>query len=1011
MVQRRPRYGRPFDPGCLPDGRVRAGVSPLMSGNQIFRLPAGGCVDRTQPVSFTFEGRQLSGYAGDTLASALLANGVRLVGRSFKYHRPRGILGSGAEEPNALVQTGEGAHSTPNVRATEIQLFEGLIASPVNCWPSSRFDVGALNDRFSRFLAAGFYYKTFMWPNWHLFEGFIRKAAGLGRPSNQPDPDRYESRYHHCDVLIVGSGPAGIAAARAAAAGGARVVLAEQAALPGGSLVGSAALVGGREGGAWAADEISELRARDDVRVLTRTAALGYHDHNALTLVEECGGAPHAGDPSSRPRLRTWHVRAKRVILATGAIERPLVFCGNDRPGVMLAGAVRHYIERFAVRPGKRMVLFTNNDEAYRAALAFADTGGQVAAVVDVRRVVSEDLRSALRDRAIELVAGGTVTETSGRHALKAVRVSGGQTQNRWMDTDLLAMSGGYNPDVHLFSQSGGRLRFDEALAAFVPAQSVQAEISVGMAAGETTLAGALAQGHAAGVDAALAAGFPAEVAAPQCGAERTPAPLEPCWRVPGKGKAFVDFQNDVTDADIELAQRENFVSVEHLKRYTTLGMAPDQGKTSNVNALAIMASLTGRSVGETGTTRFRFPFVPAALGSFAGLDRGDLFRPLRRMPAHECHVRAGATFEEYGGWLRPAYYAAPGETAFDAEQREAAAVRAAAGLFEGSPLGKIEVKGSDAGAFLDLVYANSMSTLKVNKVRYGLMLNEEGVIIDDGVAVRLADDHFLVSTTSTGAERIAAWMEEWLQCEWPHLDVIIAPVTTAWGVLTITGPSAREILLALGTDIDLAPANFPHMSFAAGTIGGLPVRLMRVSFTGEVSFEISVPAGRTGILWDMLMDKGQKAGLVPVGIDAWMVLRTEKGYMHVGVDTDGTSTASDVGWGHVLKKKNEFIGKRSMLRARDRAKDRLQFVGFAVEAGEPPLPVGAHAAGRDGSEGHVTSSCHSPVLGKGVALGLLKGGRARAGERLVFQTPGGARHAIVCEPAAFDPGGEKLNG
>lgn len=982
-----------------------------MSALPNFRLAEGGLIDRSRPLRFTFEGRSYQGFEGDSLASALLANGVRLFGRSFKYHRPRGLLAAGAEEPNALVQLGDGARSTPNMRATEVALYDGLVARPVNCWPSSRFDIGAVNDVFSRFLSAGFYYKTFMWPDWHLYERFIRKAAGLGRAASAPDPDRYETRFGHCDILVVGSGPAGLAAARAAAAGGARVILAEQDEALGGSLIGTSSTIDGLDAAAWALEVERQLADLPEVQLLRRTTVAGYHDHNGLTLVEQLAGEDRCIRDPAAVRYRLWQIRATRVILATGAIERPLVFPGNDRPGVMLAGAAKYFLDRHAVLAGDRLLLFTNNDHAFLTAFALADAGVSVAAVVDVRRTVASDLAAALVQRDIPLFNGAAVVATRGRRALKAARVRDRDGKLQWIKADLLAMSGGYNPNLHLFSQSGGALAFDEGMAAFLPASAAQAVTCIGIAAGAQTLADALSQGYDAGSRAARYSGYASATKAPRAGAERSPSAIEPCWQVDAPGKAFVDFQNDVAVSDIAQAKRESFRSVEHLKRYTTLGMAPDQGKTSNVNALAIMAALTGRGIEETGTTRFRFPYAPIALGAFAGRHHGDLFRPLRRMPAHDRHVALGATLEDYGGWLRPSYYARNGETPHAAEQREALAVRNAAGIFEGSPLGKIEVKGPDAGKFLDLVYANTISTLKVGKVRYGLMLSEQGVVIDDGVTARLGDDHFLVSTTSTGAERIADWMEEWLQCEWQHLDVVVAPVTTAWGVLTVTGPDARAIVEKVGTDIDIGAETFRHMSFAAGHVGGIPARMMRVSFTGEASFEISVPARQTARLWDRFMEVGASYDLTPVGIDAWMILRTEKGYLHIGVDTDGTTTARDVGWGHVLKKGNEFIGKRSMMRAHDSRNDRLEFVGFAVASGQPPLPIGAHIAGTSGSQGYVSSTGHSPILGQAVALGMLRGGRARKGEIVTFEVEGKRRTATVCDPAFFDPSGDRLNG
>lgn len=982
---------------------------------QVARLDRGGRIDRTRPLCFVWEGRQLQGYAGDTLASALVANGVRLLGRSFKYHRPRGLIGAGVEESNVLVQLGTGARSTPNMRATEIALYDGLVAGPVNCWPSSRFDIASLLNVASRFLPAGFYYKTFMWPDWHLYEGFIRRAAGLGKVAKHADPDRYESRFAHCDVLVVGAGPAGLTAALSAAATGARVILAEQDMVPGGSLLVDGASIDGVPGDNWIADAAARLAASEEAQVLLRTTVVGYHDHNSLTMVEQLGDEAACAGGTGRARYRTWLVRAKRVVLATGAIERPLVFPGNDRPGVMLASASRHYVRRYAALPGRSAVVFTNNDDAYRTAIDLADAGCRVAAVVDVRAAVAGDLAQALGARGIRMVADAAVTATRGSKALRAVQVQS-PAGDEWLACDHLAISGGFNPTIHLFSQSGGSLRFDDALAAFVPGTSVQAERSVGASSGTFDLAAAIRQGHEAGLHAAEAAGLAADGAAavPVVEPARAVTPLQACWHVDGHGKAFIDFQNDVCVSDVALSARENFRSVEHLKRYTTLGMAADQGKTSNVNALAIMAALTGRSVEETGYTRYRFPFTPIPLGALAGRNRGALYRPLRRMPARDCHVAADAKFEDFGGWERPAYYPRADETPFAAEQREALSVRTAAGLFEGSPLGKIEVKGPDAGKFLDLIYANTMSTVKAGKVRYGLMLNELGVVIDDGVATRLADDHFLVGTSSGQAEQIAGWMEEWLQCEWLDLDVLVAPVTTAWGVVTLTGPFAREILRRAGCSVDLD--NFAHMSFAEGRVSNMPARLFRVSYTGETSYEINVPAGSTTALWDLLMSAGAAEGIAPVGVDAWMVLRTEKGYLHIGADTDGSTNALDVGWGHVLKKTNDFIGQRSLLRSEDQRTDRLQFVGFAVAGGQAPLELGAHVIVEDTpgavrSDGYVTSSAYSPFLRQPVALGMLRGGSGRKGEKVRIGSPGAAREATVVDPAFYDPAGERLRG
>lgn len=971
-----------------------------------FRTETGGQVDRSRPVRFAFDGRSYEGVQGDTLASALLANGVRIVGRSFKLHRPRGLVGAGVEECNALVQIGERGRSTANLRATEVELFEGLRARAVNCFPSAAFDLGGVNGLLAPFLRAGFYYKTFMLPHWRIYEEPIRHAAGLGRAADAPDPDRYETAYLHCDVLVVGSGPAGLAAALAAGAGGARVVLVEQDFQFGGSAVWGGGYVDGLSSHAWAKAALDVLSTRPETRLMARTCAFGLYDHGAAGLIERLGAFDGDG-----VRERLWQVRAGRIIVAAGAIERPLVFPGNDRPGVMLAEAALCYLRRFGVLPGRRPSLFTNNDGAYRTARALADAGLRPV-MIDARPEPSAAAKAFIQAGG-RLVQGGLVTSTRGDPALRFIEAATPDRVRRLVEADCLLMSGGYSPTVHLFKHAGGALRWDDGLSAMLPAGPHDGVEAVGAAAGRFDYAELVRDAYDIGGRAAETLGYPGSGSAPVAAGDPAPTPW-PLWRVAGRDKAFVDLQHDVTASDVEQAANENYASVEHLKRYTTLGMAPDQGKTSNVNALALLSQATGRAIEKVGVTGYRPPFTPVTFAAFQGSQRDALFRPIRRTPLHDRGLALGARFEEYGGWMRAAYFSPDGAPEPVAIRREALAVREAAGIFDSSTLGKIEVAGPDAAEFLDLVYATGVSTLKPGRVRYGLMLSETGVVMDDGVCARLAEDRFLVGTTSGGAERIAAWMEEWLQCEWRGLRVVVAPVTTVWAVITLTGPKAREILQAAGVDVDVSADAFKHMCVRDAQVAGVPARLFRVSFTGEVSFEINVPADRAEPVWDALMQVGAPLGLKPVGIEAWMVLRTEKGFLHVGVDTDGVTNAVDAGFVKSVERPVDFIGKRSMLRANDLRSDRLQFVGLEPLDGKAP-PVGAHLRRPGGprqSEGFVTSSADSPTLGRGVALGLLKGGRDRMGEELELTGDGVAPGRVrVARPGWYDPKGERLNG
>jgi sarcosine oxidase subunit alpha len=971
--------------------------------SQRFRLPSGGLIDRTRLLTFSFDGKSYSGFAGDTLASALLANGVHLAGRSFKYHRPRGIMGAGVEDSNALVDVGEDPRRDTNTQATRQELYDGLKAKSLNAWPSLSFDVGALASFLHWLLPSGFYYKTFMWPRWEFYEWAIRRAAGLGTAPRDADPDRYEHQHIHADVLVVGGGPAGLAAAYAAAKSGDRVMLVDDNAELGGSLLWENAHVDGQPGYAWAQKIAGELSAMADVTVLTRTLATGYYDHNYITAYERLTDHLSPASRGAGVRGRLWHIRAKRVVLATGALERPLVFPHNDRPGIMLASAVRQYLHRYAVLPGQRAVIAANNDSAYETAFVLHRAGAEIAAIVDVREAPGADVAAQAKALGLNVLTGSVITGTKGRLRVKSVDVArlDGSNKQR-LSCDLVAMSGGWNPTVHLFSQSGGKLKYDEAKACFVPGQSVQQQTSVGACAGEFDLQACMTSAwtvsNAPSNGAAAAAHW------------QTPESLA------GRAKQWVDFHNDVTTADVALAARENFVSVEHLKRYTTLGMANDQGKTSNVNGLAVMASLTGRSIADVGTTTFRAPFTPLPFGVIAGAERNEHFQMPRHLPSHDQQVALGAKMEDYGPWLRPAYYPKPGEDEHAAITREVLAVRNGVGITDYSPLGKIEVSGPDALEFLNRMTITNLTTLKVGRTRYNLMLNEFGNIIDDGVITRLTENKFLVGTTSGAAARIALGFEEWLQCEWTTLKVHVTNVTAAWGVILVSGPRSRELFQRVGTDIDVSAAAFLHMSYREGTVAGVPARVHRVSFTGEVSYEIAVPTGFIPDLWDLFMGQGSDFELTPFGLESLMVMRTEKGYIHVGSDTDGTSVPDDVGFGAMVRNKpTDFVGKRSLMRPEMTRPDRLQLVGLKSLQGNV-LPVGGHLLSAHiksvpaATEGHVTSSHWSPTLNQPVALGLLKRGRARMGEQVNVYANGQWLAAEVVAPRFYDPEGERLN-
>ena len=1002
---------------------------------QRHRLAAGGRIDRSRPLNFTFNGRRFEGYAGDTLASALIANGVVPVARSFKYHRPRGIVGAGAEEPNAIVQLETGARTQPNQRATRVELYDGLTAASVNCWPSVNFDLGAVNNLLKRLLPAGFYYKTFMWPPgfWMRYEYFIRRAAGLGKAPAAPDPDRYDKMHCHADVLVVGGGPSGLAAALAAGRTGARVILADGQNEFGGALLDGGAEIDGGPALDWVAAAVAELEAMAEVRLLPRATVAGYYDHNYLTIVERVTDHLGAAAPANLPRQRLWKVRAGQVVLATGSVERPLVFADNDRPGIMLASAAATYVNRYAAKPGSRAVVFTNNDSAYRVALDLAEAGIEVAAVVDPRPEPEGPLPARARARGIEILGGQAVVAAHGGGRVAAVEVmgldqAGGGVigESRRVRCDLVCVSGGWNPTVHLFSQSGGRLRYDDALAGFVPGRSAQAERSVGAAAGTFALADCLARGFEAGLEAAAEAGFRRKGRsrrAPKAPAQEE-APLRPFWVVPstvarGRGtKHFIDLQNDVTVADVALAVREGYRSAEHLKRYTTMGMGTDQGKIGNVTGLAVLSELVDADIPSVGTTTFRPPYTPVGFGLLAGREVGALADPVRKTAIHRWHEDRGAAFEDVGQWKRPWYFPRAGESMHDAVNRECLAVRNSVGVMDASTLGKIDIQGPDALRLLNWVYTNAWDNLEIGRCRYGLMLGEDGMVMDDGVTTRLAEHHYLMTTTTGGAAGVLAWLEMWLQTEWLDLKVHLTSVTEHWATVAVAGPRARELLSALTSDIDLSAKAFPFMSMRAGTVAGVPARVFRISFTGELSFEINVPASYGMAVWNAVMMAGEKYGVTPFGTEAMHILRAEKGYIIVGDETDGTTTPGDVGMDWIVsKKKPDFIGKRSLSRPDTAREDRKQLVGLLTQDPKEVLPEGGQIVAEPEKKppmkmiGHVTSSYWSASLGRSIALALVYGGHKRHGETVHVPLIGKTVSAVVSEPRFYDPEGVRLRG
>ncbi|WP_165680058.1 sarcosine oxidase subunit alpha [Metapseudomonas otitidis] len=1004
--------------------------------SQVNRLPKGGRVERGQPLTFTFNGQNYQGYAGDTLASALLANGVDVVGRSFKYSRPRGIVAAGAEEPNAILQLGSTEQAqVPNIRATQQALYGGLVASSTNGWPSVNTDLmGILGKVGGGMMPPGFYYKTFMYPQnlWLTYEKYIRKAAGLGRSPTEVDPDIYDHLNQHCDVLVVGAGPAGLAAALAAGRSGARVILADEQEEFGGSLLDTRETLDGKPAAEWVAKALAELASLPEVTLLPRATVNGYHDHNFLTIHQRL--TDHLGEvaPRGQARHRVHRVRAKRVVLAAGAHERPLVYANNDVPGNMLAGAVSTYVNRYGVAPGRELVLSTNNDYAYRVVLDWLDAGQNVVAVADARSNPRGAWVEEARARGVRILTGSAVVECRGSKRVTGARICAIDVKGHRVtspgevvDCDLIVSSGGYSPVVHLASHLGGKPTWREDILAFVPSEGgFQKRLCAGAVNGVFGLGDVLADGYEAGAKAAAEAGFkPVEGVVPKA-AIRHEEPTLALFQVPHDKstarapKQFVDLQNDVTAAGIELATREGFESVEHVKRYTALGFGTDQGKLGNINGLAIAARSMGISVAEMGTTMFRPNYTPVTFGAVAGRHCGHLFDPKRYTAMHSWHLAQGAEFEDVGQWKRPWYFPKNGEDLHAAVARECKAVRESVGILDASTLGKIDIQGPDAREFLNRVYTNAWTKLDVGKARYGLMCKEDGMVFDDGVTACVGDNHFIMTTTTGGAARVMEWLELYHQTEWPEMKVYFTSVTDHWATMTLSGPNSRK-LLAEVTDIDLDKDAFPFMSWKEGKVGGVPARVFRISFTGELSYEVNVQADYALGVWKQLIEAGKKYNLTPYGTETMHVLRAEKGFIIVGQDTDGSVTPDDLGMGWCVGRNKPFswIGWRGMNREDCLREDRKQLVGLKPLDPNKVLPEGAQLVFDPKQAipmtmvGHVTSSYMSASLGYPFALAMVKGGLKRMGERVFAPlADGSVIEAEICSSVFYDPKGDRQN-
>ena len=995
------------------------------------RVKTSKFVDETYRVSFKFNGSRYYGYKGDTLASALLANDIHLVGRSFKYHRPRGIMTSGSEEPNAIVQLHNNSDRTePNVRATEVEIYEGLEASSQNCWPSVNFDIGGINNLLSPLLPAGFYYKTFMWPAsfWEKYEYFIRKSAGLGKSPTTPDPDIYEHEYIHCDVLIVGAGISGIMAAKTAAKNGLKTILVDEKPNLGGSTVYQSSehfKINNQNSGSWLEKEINEIKKIDNLDIRIRTSVAAFHGYNFLLARENLTDHLPIEQRKNKTRQKLLKIRAKKVITATGSLERPLIFDNNDRPGILLSSAIKRYADLFGVACGEKNIFLTNNDSAYETAISLIQKGIKVEAIVDNREEIESKLLYEIEKNNVKVFKGFTIVNTHGYKKINKVslmklskdgqKVIGSKID---LSCDCLGVSGGWTPAVHLFTQSGGKLKFREEDQVFIPSKYSSDQISIGACNGDLTLEDIIENTpkylkeflNIKKTDYDNVEVFSSE------NKSKRNIWLLPSDKILGKTKSFVDYQNDATAKDIKLALREGFRSIEHVKRYTTTGMGTDQGKLGNMHALGIISETAGTKMGEHGTTTFRPPYTPLTFGTIVGRNVGEYFDIFRKTPMHEWHLKNKAEFENVGQWKRAWYYPKNNENMFEAVQRESRAARESAGILDASTLGKIDIQGTDASEFLNRVYTNAWSKLAVGKCRYGLMLNEDGMVYDDGVTTRLGENHYIMTTTTGGAANVLGKLEDYLQTEWPELDVYLTSVTDHFATISVCGPNSKKIISNVIPDLDLTDENFPHMSFKNAKIGKINCRVMRISFTGEHSYEINIQANYANSVWEKCMDEGKDFNITPYGTETMHLLRAEKGFIIVGQDTDATMTPIDLQMDWIVgKKKYDFIGKRSLYRSDTIKDDRKQLVGLLTDNPNEILEEGAQIVADINKSpiemlGHVTSSYYSPNLKKSIALGVVRGGKNMMGKKLIIPMENKTINVTVADPVFLDKENKRLN-